>query len=84
MASSPPDLVPLLNVLDGVVDTPERILVMTSNHPERLDPALVRPGRIDRKILLGFIRPEQCIQMLGHYFSEALSEEQAKRLLHEQ
>ena len=42
----------LLNVLDGVVDTPERILIMTTNHPERLDPALIRPGRIDKKILL--------------------------------
>ena len=37
-------------VLDGVVDSPGRIIVMTSNHPEKLDPALIRPGRIDRKI----------------------------------
>ena len=36
----------LLNVLDGVVDSPGRIVIMTSNHPEKLDPALVRPGRI--------------------------------------
>ena len=27
----------LLNVLDGVVDTPGRIVVMTANHPEKLD-----------------------------------------------
>ena len=40
------DLSGILNVLDGVVDTPDRILVMTTNHPERLDPALVRPGRV--------------------------------------
>jgi ATP-dependent 26S proteasome regulatory subunit len=33
----------LLNVLDGVVDTPGRIVIMTSNHPELLDPALFRP-----------------------------------------
>ena len=32
----------LLNVLDGVVDSPGRVVIMTSNHPERLDPALVR------------------------------------------
>lgn len=37
----------LLNLLDGVLETPGRIMVMTTNHPERLDPALVRPGRID-------------------------------------
>jgi len=74
------NLAGLLNVLDGVVDTPERILVMTSNHPERLDPALVRPGRIDRKILLGYIRAESCAEMLAHYFSAALSEAQVERL----
>ncbi|KAF0691357.1 hypothetical protein As57867_017338, partial [Aphanomyces stellatus] len=36
----------LLNVLDGVVDSPGRILIMTTNHPEKLDPALIRPGRV--------------------------------------
>merc|ERR1719230_2251048 len=46
----------LLNVLDGVVDTPERIVVMTTNHPEILDPALIRPGRIDQRLLLGFMK----------------------------
>ena len=46
----------LLNVLDGVVDTPERIVVMTTNHPEILDPALIRPGRIDQKLLLAYMK----------------------------
>jgi hypothetical protein len=41
----------LLNVLDGVLETPGRIIVMTSNHPDKLDKALVRPGRIDVKVL---------------------------------
>lgn len=59
----------LLNVLDGVVDTPGRIVIMTTNHPEMLDPALVRPGRIDKKILLGFMVGEDVIQMLEHYFA---------------
>lgn len=48
-----PIAVGLLNVLDGVVDTPNRILVMTTNHPEKLDPALIRPGRIDKILYLG-------------------------------
>lgn len=46
----------LLNVLDGVVDTPGRIVIMTTNHPETLDAALIRPGRIDKKIYLGYMR----------------------------
>ena len=47
------NLAGLLNVLDGVVDTPGRILVMTTNHPEKLDPALIRPGRINKRLHLG-------------------------------
>lgn len=46
----------LLNVLDGVVDTPNRIVIMTTNHPEALDAALIRPGRIDKKIYLGYMK----------------------------
>ena len=40
----------ILQILDGTIEIPGRILVMTSNYPERLDKALVRPGRIDLKI----------------------------------
>jgi len=40
----------LLNIMDGVLETPGRILIMTSNYPEKLDGALTRPGRIDLKI----------------------------------
>ena len=40
----------LLNLLDGVLETPGRILVITSNFPEKLDRAFVRPGRIDVQI----------------------------------
>merc|ERR1719335_1790215 len=78
------NLAGLLNVLDGVVDTPERILIMTTNHPERLDPALIRPGRIDKKILLGYMNSDNVIKMIEHYFQEelegALSKEQRERV----
>lgn len=37
----------LLNLWDGIRETPGRILVITSNHYDKLDPALIRPGRID-------------------------------------
>ena len=40
----------ILNLLDGIRETPNRIIVMTSNHYDKLDPALVRPGRIDLTI----------------------------------
>lgn len=37
----------LLNALDGVASGESRIVMMTTNHVERLDPALIRPGRVD-------------------------------------
>ena len=40
----------LLNALDGVVATEERIIFMTTNHIQRLPPVLIRPGRIDFKV----------------------------------
>lgn len=40
----------LLNVLDGVGSPEGRVLIMTTNHIERLDGTLIRPGRVDRKI----------------------------------
>jgi len=41
------DLATLLNVLDGVRETPGRIMILSTNYPERLDEALLRPGRFD-------------------------------------
>ena len=43
----PIDLSFLLNLLDGTLESSGRILVFTSNFPERFDRALIRPGRID-------------------------------------
>ena len=37
----------ILNLWDGIRETPGRILIISSNHYEKLDPALIRPGRID-------------------------------------
>lgn len=40
----------LLNMWDGIRETPGRIIVITSNFYHKLDKALVRPGRIDIEI----------------------------------
>merc|ERR1712038_682793 len=80
MIKDPLNLSGLLNVLDGVVDTPDRILIMTSNHPEKLDPALIRPGRIDKKLLLGYMKGDDVCDMLEHYFQLSLNEFQKARV----
>ena len=71
----------LLNVLDGVVDTPGRIVIMTTNHPEQLDPALIRPGRIDKKLMLGYMGPSDVVCMLEHYFQVTLTDIQTRRVM---
>jgi DNA polymerase III delta prime subunit len=43
----PLDLSFLLNLLDGTLEANGRILIITTNFPERIDKALIRPGRID-------------------------------------
>ncbi len=40
----------VLEVIDGLVEAPGRIIIFTTNHKEHLDPALLRPGRIDMQI----------------------------------
>ncbi len=40
----------ILEIIDGLVETPGRIIIMTTNHKGFLDPALLRPGRIDMEI----------------------------------
>jgi chaperone BCS1 len=40
----------ILELLDGMIEMPNRMIIMTSNHPEHLDPAILRPGRIDLQI----------------------------------
>ena len=43
-----PTLGEILNVLDGVPERHGHILVLDTNHLATLDPALIRPGRVDR------------------------------------
>ena len=39
-----------LNLIDGLLEIPGRRIVFTTNHREKLDPALIRKGRIDIEI----------------------------------
>uniref|UniRef100_A0A6C0I5Q9 ATPase AAA-type core domain-containing protein n=1 Tax=viral metagenome TaxID=1070528 RepID=A0A6C0I5Q9_9ZZZZ len=68
----PIDLSFLLNILDGTLESAGRMLVITSNFPERIDRALIRPGRID--MIVNFMRCSTAVlrQMVeGFYDKEA-------------
>ncbi|CAE8625406.1 unnamed protein product, partial [Polarella glacialis] len=58
----------LLNALDGVIATEERIIFMTTNHYRALPPALVRPGRVDLSIYVGLASRSQLRHMFLRFF----------------
>lgn len=60
----------LLNALDGVASAEECITFMTTNHPERLDPALLRPGRVDFKVLVNNALEDQVRRMFLRFYQD--------------
>lgn len=58
----------LLNIFDGIQENNGRIIVMTTNHIEKLDPALIRPGRVDINIEFKKANKEITKQILQHYW----------------
>ena len=62
----------VLNSIDGVMSTDGRLMVVTTNHPDRLDPALVRPGRIDRHEVIGPAGPDEARRLFNNFFPNEL------------
>lgn len=66
----------LLNLFDGVLETPGRITFMTTNFLDKLDKAFTRPGRIDVIGKFGFADHSQLIEIIEHRYDSKLTEEQ--------
>ena len=60
----------LLNAIDGVASQEGRALVMTTNHRERLDPALIRPGRADVHVELGPVGAVTAARLFARFFPD--------------
>ncbi|EAY90793.1 AAA-ATPase At3g50940 [Oryza sativa Japonica Group] len=60
----------LLNFIDGLWSTSgeERVIVFTTNYKERLDPALLRPGRMDMHVYMGYCGWEAFKTLAHNYF----------------
>jgi len=58
----------ILNLLDGILETPGRILIVTSNHPDKLDSAFIRPGRIDVNLMVGYCDINMIIDMFNFFY----------------
>jgi len=65
----------LLNALDGVFSHEGRILIMTTNHPEVLDEALIRPGRVDRKFKFTECDHTMIRKLYKNFFNVEISED---------
>ncbi|OWA54290.1 putative Mitochondrial chaperone BCS1 [Hypsibius exemplaris] len=70
----------LLNAIDGVASAEGRILFITTNYVEKLDSALIRPGRVDVKQYIGNATESQ-VERMFRRFNTACSGEDAKRFV---
>ncbi len=79
----------ILNALDGICETTGLVYILTTNHIETLDPALIRPGRINCSIELKEMNKEELKEMLNYYYvennvyEELISDEQKSQLIHQ-
>ena len=62
----------LLNAIDGVASHEGRVLIMTSNFPEKLDEALTRPGRIDMHVCFTFATQSQTRELFTRMYQPDL------------
>jgi SpoVK/Ycf46/Vps4 family AAA+-type ATPase len=58
----------ILNLWDGIRETPGRIMIISSNHYNDLDPALKRPGRIDITLELSYASKQVISEIYKHLF----------------
>jgi chaperone BCS1 len=60
------------NAMDGVGAAEDGLIIfMTTNYPERLDPALIRPGRVDYKVHLDYPSDKQLERMFRRFYPDS-------------
>ena len=64
----------LLNAIDGVTSTEGRIVFMTTNYVERLDSALIRPGRVENIQFIGHCTQHQLQTMFTRFYPDQTQE----------
>lgn len=65
----------ILNTIDGVLESHGRIIIITTNYPEKIDSALIRPGRIDLKIKFTKCTKKMICDIVNNFYeNEKLTE----------
>ena len=70
----------ILNIWDGIQETPGRIMIISSNHYDKLDPALVRPGRIDITLEMKNASHDIISQMFQKYYNKPINKALLKNI----
>ena len=70
----------ILNLWDGIRETPGRILIISSNHYDKLDPALTRPGRIDITHEFSNASHNVISEMYLHLFGNQIEQSTLKKI----
>ena len=60
----------ILQKLDGLESCENRLIIATTNNPDKINPALLRPGRFDLKICLSLAKEEIIIDILSNFYGE--------------
>ncbi|MCJ1382032.1 hypothetical protein MMC17_005144 [Xylographa soralifera] len=68
----------LLNAIDGVASHEGRVLVMTTNYPDKLDDALIRPGRVDMKVAFRMASRSQIRKLFVRMYSADITKPGSK------
>lgn len=70
----------ILNLWDGICETPGRIMVLTSNHYDELDPAIKRPGRVDITLEMQKASRQIIAEMHKHLFKQVICDDVLARI----
>jgi len=65
----------ILNIIDGLLECHGRILIITTNQPEKLDSALIRPGRVDMKVHFDWATIEDTINIVEMFYDTPVPDE---------
>lgn len=70
----------ILNALDGLAVLDGQVIIMSTNVAKEMDPALIRPGRIDRRFHLGWLGDKEVREYISVMFPEEVWEYEAEFL----
>lgn len=62
----------MINALDGILSGEDKVIIMTTNHIEKFSNTILRPGRIDLKLEIGYVTPEVFIEYTKVFYNKEL------------